>query len=100
MLYTPDNGIQVYDSHAALLSELIEQLEDPLQSAPLLSYLSMDQRNALGADTPMVLTTQLIEGEVMPEQARMLQACQLDNVKAMLDHLQKPRPCLTCSTRC
>ncbi|MDC6668219.1 hypothetical protein OEZ84_26135, partial [Leclercia adecarboxylata] len=34
-------------------------------------------------------TTQIIEGDVMPEQGRMLQACQLDNVKAMLGHLQK-----------
>lgn len=89
LLYTPDNGIQVYDSHAELLSELTEQLEDPQQSAPLLNYLSTDQRNSLGADTPMVLTTQIIEGDVMPEQGRMLQACQLDNVKAMLGHLQK-----------
>ena len=89
LLYTPDYGIQVYDSHAELLSELTEQLEDPQHSAPMLNYLSMDQRNALGADTPMVLTTQIIEGDVMPEQARMLQACQLDNVKAMLGHLQK-----------
>lgn len=89
LLYTPDNGIQVYDSHAELLNELTEQLEDPLQSAPLLNYLSTDQRNSLGADTPMVLTTQIIEGDVMPEQGRMLQACQLDNVKAMLGHLQK-----------
>lgn len=88
LLYTPYGGIQVFDDHASLLVEIGEQLADAVQRVQLISFLSIAQRNALPAGTPITLTTTLVEGAVMQDQEEALQACQQDNVRAVLAHLQ------------
>ncbi|AZE99876.1 hypothetical protein C4J95_2414 [Pseudomonas orientalis] len=89
LLYTPYGGIQVFDSHAALLGEVGEALADAVQRVDLLSFLSIAQRNSLSAVTDLTLTTSPVPGPVMEDQERTLQACQRANVRSMLEHLQK-----------
>lgn len=89
LLYTPYGGIQVADNHTALLTEVIEQLADAEQRVDLIKFLSIDQRNALPLGTTMTLSTTIIEGAVMEDQEKTLQACQQANVRVMLEHLQK-----------
>lgn len=89
LLYTPYGGIQVADSHASLLADVSAALADPLQRVDLLKFVSIAQRNALPVGTAMTLTTEIIEGAVMEDQERLLQACQQANVHTMFEHLQK-----------
>ncbi|WLH82313.1 dermonecrotic toxin domain-containing protein [Pseudomonas sp. FP2338] len=89
LLYTPYGGIQVFDDHASLLVDFAEQLADTVQRVELMSFLSIAQRNALPVGTPLTLTTTVVEGAVMQDQEQALEACQQDNVRAVLEHLQK-----------
>ncbi|MFT0475931.1 dermonecrotic toxin domain-containing protein [Pseudomonas antarctica] len=89
LLYTPYGGIQVSDSHALLLAELSEQLADSGQRVELMSFLSIAERDALPVGTTLTLTTATVEGAVMEDQEKTLQACQQANVQAMLEQLQK-----------
>lgn len=88
LLYTPYGGIQVFDDHASLLVDVAEQLADAVQRVQLLSFLSIAQRNALPASTPITLTATLVEGAVMQDQEQALEACQQDNVRVVLEQLQ------------
>ncbi|KQM50905.1 hypothetical protein ASE80_08180 [Pseudomonas sp. Leaf15] len=89
LLYTPYGGIQVFDDPASLLVDVAEQLADTVQRVQLMSFLSIAQRIALPAGTPITLTTTVVEGAVMQDQEQALEACQQDNVRAVLEHLQK-----------
>lgn len=89
LLYTPYGGIQVADDHTTLLTELGEQLADPLQRVELLSFQSIAQRNVLPIGTAITLTSEIVEGSVQEDQEQTLQACQQANVQAMLEQLQK-----------
>ncbi|PIB42958.1 hypothetical protein AOA59_19045 [Pseudomonas sp. 2822-15] len=89
LLYTPYGGIQVFDDPASLLVDVAEQLANTVQRVDLMSFLSVAQRNALPAGTPITLTTTVVEGAVMQDQEQALEACQLDNVRTVLEHLQK-----------
>lgn len=89
LLYTPYGGIQVFDNPASLLAEVTEQLADAVQRVDLMSFLSIAQRNALPASTAITLTTSIVEGAVMQDQEQALQACQQDNVRVVLEQLQK-----------
>ena len=88
LLYTPYGGIQVFDDHASLLVDVSEQLADAVQRVELMSFVSIAQRNALPTSTPITLTTSLVEGAVMQDQEQALKACQQDNVRVVLEHLQ------------
>lgn len=89
LLYTPYGGLQVFDSHGALLTEIGQELADPVQRIDLLSFLSIAQRNSLALGTVMTLTTTLVKGAAMEDQEHTLQTCQQANVQSMLEHLQK-----------
>ncbi|MBA1428935.1 dermonecrotic toxin domain-containing protein [Pseudomonas orientalis] len=89
LLYTPYGGIQVFDSHAALLAEVSQALADSVQRVALLGFLSIAQRDSLPAGSVLTLTTSLIPGAVMEAQQQALQACQKANVQSVLEHLQK-----------
>jgi hypothetical protein len=89
VLYTPYGGIQVFGDHAALLTDVRQQLTDMQQREELMGFLSIAQRTALPIGTPMTLSTTLIEGAVMLDQDQALQACQQANVQMMLEQLQK-----------
>ncbi|MEG8236050.1 dermonecrotic toxin domain-containing protein [Pseudomonas orientalis] len=89
LLYTPYGGIEVFDSHAALLGEVSLALADAVQRIDLLSFLSIAQRNSLSAATALTLTTSPVLGPVMESQEQALQACQRANVQSMLEQLQK-----------
>ena len=89
LFYTPYGGIQVFDDHASLLVEVGKQLADTVQRVQLMSFVSIAQRNALPASTPITLTTTTVEGAVMQDQEQALEACQQDNVRVVLKQLQK-----------
>ncbi|WP_438866770.1 dermonecrotic toxin domain-containing protein [Pseudomonas sp. L1(2025)] len=89
VLYTPYGGIQVFDDHATLLEQVGEQLENAVQRVELMHFLSIAQRNALPLNTPITLTTTLVEGAVMQDQEQTLEDCQQANVRMMLEQLQK-----------
>ncbi|MEX5508972.1 dermonecrotic toxin domain-containing protein [Pseudomonas paralactis] len=89
LLYTPYGGIEVFDSHASMLTEVSQALAGGVQREELLSFLSIAQRNSLPAGSVLTLTTSPVLGAVMEDQEQALQACQRANVQAMLEQLQK-----------
>lgn len=89
VLYTPYAGLELFDSHAALLSEVAERLEQPRQRSDLLQFVSILERDALSTPTPLTLSTALIPGAVMADQEHSIRAAQQKNVAAMLSELRK-----------
>ncbi|AZF26376.1 dermonecrotic toxin domain-containing protein [Pseudomonas sp. R2-60-08W] len=89
VLYTPYGGMELFDSHAALLTEVQERLKQPSQRTELLRFLSISQRNSLPADAPLMLTSTVIPGAVMEHQQQVILDNQHSNVEAMLDQLRQ-----------
>ncbi len=89
VLYTPYGGLELFDSRTDLLSEIEARLRDPDQRRQLLHFLSITERDGLPADEHLGLSTSVIEGAVMLDQERAIQAGQYKNVTMMLQELRK-----------
>ena len=89
VLYTPDGGLELFDSHADLLSEVAQRLTEASQRSELLQFVSVGERNALPATAPLTVTTSTILGPVMEDQEHAILASQQKNVALMLNELCK-----------
>lgn len=89
LLYTPYDGLEVFDSRADVLTEITERLKDRSRRADLLRLLSIAQRATLDAAKAPTVAAQAIEGPVMQHQEQAIQHAQLHNVQGMLDQLRR-----------
>ncbi|MFN3355861.1 MAG: dermonecrotic toxin domain-containing protein [Pseudomonas sp.] len=89
VLYTPYGGLELFDSHAALLNDVTERLKQPAKRSDLLHWVSIIERDALPTAAPLTVSTAAIPGAMMADQAQLLGAGQQKNVAAMLDELRK-----------
>ncbi|AKS04891.1 dermonecrotic toxin domain-containing protein [Pseudomonas trivialis] len=87
LLYTPYGGIEVFDNREALLRSVETRLKNTLQSVDIIQFLSIAQRQAFASSTAFTLTTAFIDGAVMEDQQSTIEADQLLNAQAMLEHL-------------
>ncbi|AZF37008.1 hypothetical protein C4J88_2225 [Pseudomonas sp. R4-39-08] len=89
VLYTPYTGLELFDSHTALLNEVDERLRQPAQRSDLLRFLSIDEQDALPLAVRLTATTSVIQGAVMEDQQQAILDGQQKNVAVMLDELRK-----------
>lgn len=89
LLYTPYGGLELFDSHAALLKEVAKRLSHPGQRAELLQFLSIAERGALPPTALLAVSTAVIQGAVMEDQEHSILAGQQKNLAMMLDELRK-----------
>lgn len=89
LLYTPYNGIEVFDSRAALLSDMRNRLINTSERTDLISFLSISQRKIFTLDSPFTLSASLIDGAVIKDQENTLQTAQAENVQGMLEQLRR-----------
>ncbi|WP_431699981.1 dermonecrotic toxin domain-containing protein [Pseudomonas sp. BR20] len=89
VLYTPYDGLELFESRTALLSEVQERLKQPSSRTDLLQFLSIAERDALPVTVHLTVTASVIEGAVMEDQKNTVLASQQKNAVALLDELRK-----------
>ncbi len=89
VLYTPYGGLELFDSHTALLDEVRRRLRHPSQRIQWLQFQSIDERLALPAGARLTVTTATVLGPVMEDLEQGILAGQQKNLSVMFDELRK-----------
>ncbi|MGY2412899.1 dermonecrotic toxin domain-containing protein [Pseudomonas pergaminensis] len=89
VLYTPYGGMEVFDGRDSAMQELINRINNKSQGNDLFSFLSIDSRKALQADTALSLTHFTIDGAVLEFQEQTILAAQQQNLLALLNELRQ-----------
>lgn len=88
LLYTPYGGLEVFENRKALLVDLTKNINKPSHQTDLIGFLSISQRHSITPETVLTLSTQPVDGAVLEDQERTLNACQQHNLDEMLRQLR------------
>ncbi|MBW1250353.1 hypothetical protein I7860_27145 [Pseudomonas tolaasii] len=92
LLYTPYDGLEVFESRDALMDELIKRINKEAQPNVLFDFLSLSECKTLSTDKALTLTASIIEGAVQEDQEHAIEAAQQRNRRDLLDELCKLPP--------
>ncbi|KAB0563522.1 hypothetical protein F7P74_10225, partial [Helicobacter pullorum NCTC 12824] len=76
LLYTPYDGLEVFESRDALMDELIKRINKESQANVLFDFLSISECKTLSTDKALTLTASIIEGAVQEDQEHAIEAAQ------------------------
>lgn len=89
LLYTPYDGIEVFENRGECLAAVTQRLSDPTLCVNLTRFFSIPQRSEFTHSSPFTLTTATITGDVFQDQKKTIEANQTQDVQLVLDELCK-----------
>ena len=89
VLYTPHDGLEVFESREVLRDELIKRINNKQQASVLFDFLSITSCKTLSTDKALTLCASIIEGAVQEDQEQAIQAAQQQNRRDLLEELCK-----------